>query len=115
MLSIGLSDVPGEAVVKLYSPKCMDVYTSKSSRHHCAPSSPAHCPHVYCEKQPMLPISLSDVPGEAMVKFYCPKCTDVYTSKSSRHHYTGLFMPSLPTLFNTAMTPNNYNNNFFNM
>jgi hypothetical protein len=31
---------------------------------------------------------LSDVPGEAMVKLYCPKCQDVYTPKSSRHHHT---------------------------
>ena len=38
-----------------------------------------------------LPISdagLSDVPGESMVKLYCPKCQDVYTPKSSRHHHT---------------------------
>ena len=32
----------------------------------------------------MMPIGLSDVPGEAMVKLYCPKCMDVYTPKSSR-------------------------------
>ncbi|KAI8429340.1 hypothetical protein MSG28_000003, partial [Choristoneura fumiferana] len=31
---------------------------------------------------------LSDVPGEAMVKLYCPKCMDVYTPKSSRYHHT---------------------------
>lgn len=28
------------------------------------------------------------MPGEAMVKTYCPKCMDVYTPKSSRHHHT---------------------------
>lgn len=66
-----------------------------------------HCPRVYCESQAMLPLGkcilfvskrskvnlvlllgLSDVPGEAMVKSYCPKCMDVYTPKSSRHHHT---------------------------
>ncbi|TWW79351.1 Casein kinase II subunit beta [Takifugu flavidus] len=31
---------------------------------------------------------LSDIPGEAMVKLYCPKCMDVYTPKLSRHHHT---------------------------
>lgn len=33
-------------------------------------------------------IGLSDVPGESMVKLYCPKCTDVYNPKSSRHNQT---------------------------
>nr|XP_060615947.1 casein kinase II subunit beta-like [Anolis sagrei ordinatus] len=38
--------------------------------------------------QPFFFLGLSDIPGEAMVKLYCPKCMDVYTPKSSRHHHT---------------------------
>ena len=34
MLPIGLSDTHGEALVKVYCPKCNNVYTPKASRHH---------------------------------------------------------------------------------
>ena len=37
-----------------------------------------YCSRVYCENYPLLPIGLSDMPGEAMVKLYCPKCDEVY-------------------------------------
>lgn len=33
LLPLGLSDTPSEAMVKLYCPKCDDVYLPKSSRH----------------------------------------------------------------------------------
>lgn len=42
----------------------------------------------YKKNNNCLKIGLSDIPGEAMVKVYCPKCIDVYTPKSSRHHHT---------------------------
>ncbi|KFD57580.1 hypothetical protein M514_01683 [Trichuris suis] len=47
-----------------------------------------HCPRLYCENQQMLPLGLSDVPGESMVKLYCPRCMDLYNPKSSKHHLT---------------------------
>lgn len=42
------------------------------------------CPHVFCQGQPVLPLGLSDVLGNSMVKIWCPKCQAVYFPKSSR-------------------------------
>ena len=45
------------------------------------------CPRVLCESQRVFPVGLSDLPGEATVKLYCPRCNDVYAPKSSRHQH----------------------------
>ncbi|KAF6012900.1 hypothetical protein HII13_001387 [Brettanomyces bruxellensis] len=44
-----------------------------------------YCPRVNCKLTPLLPVGLSDKPGVASVKLYCPNCEDLYNPKSSRH------------------------------
>lgn len=59
------------------------------------------CPRVLCRGQPALPIGLSDVPNEENAKLYCPRCEDVYHSRSGRHeHIDGAYFgTTFPHLF----------------
>lgn len=65
------------------------------------------CPRFKCQKQKLLPIALSDKPGEQYVKVYCPKCKQIYQpddlhSKLDGAYFTKSFAPYLllvePTL-----------------
>eukprot|EP00501_MAST-03F_sp_TOSAG23-6_P002541 GSMAST32.ASY1.ANO1.2680.1 assembled CDS len=37
-----------------------------------------NCPRILCNNYPVLPVGLSDIPGEQRVMVYCPKCQDVF-------------------------------------
>lgn len=59
------------------------------------------CPRVLCNGQPTLPVGLTPMLGLESVRLYCPRCDEIYASKSSRHiHIDGAFFgPTFPHLF----------------
>ncbi|KAL5038123.1 casein kinase 2 regulatory subunit [Batrachochytrium dendrobatidis] len=42
------------------------------------------CPRVGCGKCGVVPCGLSDIPGVATLKMYCPRCGDLYSPKKPR-------------------------------
>ncbi|KAI9735271.1 MAG: casein kinase 2 regulatory subunit [Cirrosporium novae-zelandiae] len=42
------------------------------------------CPRVLCSGARVLPVGLTDTPGQETVKLFCPSCLDVYTPPNSR-------------------------------
>lgn len=55
------------------------------------------CPRTFCNKQSMLPIGLSSLPGNSDLAGYCPKCQDVYKLSNRFSRIDGCaFAPSFP-------------------
>lgn len=51
------------------------------------------CPRVACRGEPVLPIGPSALPGQASLKWYCPRCQDIYQptgGAGARHHQARL-------------------------
>ena len=72
------------------------------------------CPRVYCEGQPVLPVSLSDVPRTYSVNVFCPRCKDLYYPRSSKQcnidgAYFGTTFAHLCLLLNPEILPCNNN------
>jgi len=74
------------------------------------------CPRVNCKGCKVLPVGLSDTPGDDTVKLYCPSCLDVYTPPNSRFQnvdgaffgttFGCLFFMTFPDLeINTNVSP----------
>lgn len=59
------------------------------------------CPRALCHGQACLPVGISDTTNQESVKLYCPRCEDIYKSKSSRHeHIDGAYFgTTFPHLF----------------
>ncbi len=43
------------------------------------------CPRVLCNHQPSVPVAVTQKPGKDCVRFFCPKCKDIYFPKSRYH------------------------------
>ena len=59
-----------------------------------------YCPREKCEKQLVLPIGVSDIPGKSHVMLFCPRCGEVYIPEHERHRkidgaYFGTTFPHL--------------------
>ena len=59
-----------------------------------------YCQRVLCEKNPVLPIGLSDDYKYARMKVYCPRCREIYKPKIKCSNMDGAFFgQSFPKAF----------------
>lgn len=81
------------------------------------------CPRVFCNKQHLLPVGLSDVLGAAKVKLFCPHCEDIYNPKSHEHNqldgaffgstFPHIFLQHFPELRPKMRNPQKYTPKIF--
>lgn len=59
------------------------------------------CPRVFCRSFSLVPVGLSDIPGQSSVQLYCAHCEDVYRPRSNRYNTIdgAYFGTSFPHLF----------------
>ncbi len=67
------------------------------------------CPRVLCEHQPLLPFGQSEQPRVSPLRFYCPRCQDVFLAQKARHegidgayfgpNFAHMFVVNYPLLF----------------
>ena len=63
------------------------------------------CPRYLCQKIRVIPVGLSDLPGQARVQVYCPSCNDVYQLPPTYHRVDGAaFGTSFPHIFFKTFT-----------
>lgn len=60
-----------------------------------------YCPRVYCNGSKVLPVGLTDTPGQQTVKLFCSSCLDVFTPPNSRFQAVdgAFFGTTFPCLF----------------
>jgi len=67
------------------------------------------CPRVLCERQPVLPIGMSEELRTSRVKVYCPRCEDVYIPKKKCKNVDGAYfacsMPHILLMTYPELTP----------
>jgi casein kinase II subunit beta len=60
-----------------------------------------YCPRFYCQKQPVLPIGLSENVGEERVRTFCPRCQQIFVPPvplAARHVDGAYFGKTFPHL-----------------
>ncbi|KAL0232412.1 hypothetical protein PCE1_002753 [Barthelona sp. PCE] len=64
-----------------------------------------YCPRHGCDRAPVLPIGVTDIPGRSSVKLYCPICEECYEPRQSRYtkldgcFFTTTFAPYFMLVF----------------